>query len=183
MRHAQIHMTFALHLDIGVWISEGAAVMGDDVGHGIAAQLLPLDLGQFVGSLLACDGVHHEPPLGVVHQPEVLVGLVDADDVHVAGGVGAVCADLAIHLHQPLHQHRLHLCAVQGIPAPHPITSQLPGIADVWIRCSLLHGCILECAQHRRFLAIFKATISLSQASQCKAQPLLGTDEMGTCLS
>lgn len=79
------------------------------------AQLDALDLAELVLSLLGLDAVDREAALGVVDEAEVLAGLLDADDVHEAGGEGAVGADLAVNLDETLHQDGLGLAVVQGI--------------------------------------------------------------------
>ena len=48
------------------------------------------------------DAVHDEASLLVVDDAEVIVRLVDGHDVHDAGGIALVAADLAVHLDQSL---------------------------------------------------------------------------------
>jgi hypothetical protein len=48
--------------------------------------------------------------------PEVVVGLLQGDDIHEAGGVGGVGPVLAVNLDQALHQDHLDLLAGQRIP-------------------------------------------------------------------
>ena len=91
--------------------------MGGEDGGAALAEHDSLDLAELVSSLLLADAVHHKAALGVVDQAEVLVGLVDVDDVHEAGGVALLGADLAVNLHEPLHEDLLTLLAVEGIPA------------------------------------------------------------------
>jgi hypothetical protein len=79
------------------------------------AQLHPLDLAELVLSLLASDAVDSETALGVVDEAEVLAGLLDGDDIHVASRVGGVGADLAIDLDEALHDNGLHLATVEGV--------------------------------------------------------------------
>ena len=79
------------------------------------AQLHALDLAQLVFGLLGRDAVHGEAALGVVHQPEVLARLLDRDDVHEAGRVGDVGADLAVDFDQPLHDDRFGFARVEGV--------------------------------------------------------------------
>lgn len=104
------------YLDLGIRVAQGPAIVGADVGHAALANLKPADLAQLVGSLLLGDAVHDEAALGVVDQAEVLVGLVQVDHVHDAGGVGHVGLDLAVDLDQALLQDLLHLLAGQGVP-------------------------------------------------------------------
>lgn len=79
------------------------------------AQLYSLDLAQLVLCLLFSDAVDGETALGVVDETEVLASLLDGDDVHVAGWVGRIGADLAIDLDQALHDNRLGLAAIEGV--------------------------------------------------------------------
>jgi hypothetical protein len=79
------------------------------------AQLHSLDLSELVLGLLGLDPVDGEAALGVVDQTEVLAGLLDGDNVHEAGWVGGIGADLAINLDQPLHNDRLGLARVERI--------------------------------------------------------------------
>lgn len=79
------------------------------------AQLYSLDLAQLVLCLLFSDAVDGETALGVVDETEVLACLLDGDDVHVAGWVGRIGADLAIDLDQALHDNCLGLTAIEGV--------------------------------------------------------------------
>lgn len=79
------------------------------------AKLNALDLAELELSLLSLDTVDSEAALGVVDETEVLAGLLEGDDVHEAGGVGAVGADLAVNLDQTLHHDGLDLTTVQGV--------------------------------------------------------------------
>lgn len=79
------------------------------------AQLYSLDLAQLVLCLLFSDAVDGETALGVVDETEVLASLLDGDDIHVAGWVGRIGADLAIDLDQALHDNRLGLAAIEGV--------------------------------------------------------------------
>lgn len=80
-----------------------------------AAQLDTLDLAELVLGLLGLDAVDGEAALGVVDEAEVLAGLLDRDDVHEAGRVGRVGADLAVDLDEALHQDGLGLAVVEGV--------------------------------------------------------------------
>lgn len=79
------------------------------------AQLHSLDLAELVLSLLAGDAVDGEATLGVVDEAEVLAGLLDANNIHEAGRVGRVSADLAVDLDQALHDDLLDLAAIEGV--------------------------------------------------------------------
>ena len=56
-----------------------------------------------------------EAAFGVVHQSEVLAGLVNRDDIHVAGWVCRVCSDFAIDLYEALHDDLLDLTAIESV--------------------------------------------------------------------
>jgi hypothetical protein len=83
--------------------------------HTTTAELHALDLAQLVLGLLVLDAVDGETALGVVDEAEVLASLLDGDDVHEAGGVGDVGADLAVNLDQALHHDGLGLAVVEGV--------------------------------------------------------------------
>lgn len=79
------------------------------------AKLHALDLAQLVFCLLAADAVDGEATLGVVDETELLASLLNADDVHEAGGIGGIGADLAVNLDEALHHNLLDLTAVERI--------------------------------------------------------------------
>lgn len=79
------------------------------------AELNTLNLAELVLGLLSLDTVDGETALGVVDETEVLAGLLNGDDVHEAGGVGGVGADLAVDLDETLHQDGLDLATVEGV--------------------------------------------------------------------
>ena len=72
------------HLDDGVRVSDGPAVRGVEVGHGVGADLDLPHLAELVLGLLGGDPVHGEPSLHVVDDAEVLPSLFHLDDVHEA---------------------------------------------------------------------------------------------------
>lgn len=89
--------------------------MRDQEWDSTTAELDALDLAELVLGLLGLDAVDGEAALGVVDEAEVLAGLLDGDDVHEAGGVGDVGADLAVDLDQALHGDGLGLAVVERI--------------------------------------------------------------------
>lgn len=92
--------------------------MRDQEWDPAAAELHALDLAELVLGLLGLDAVHGEAALGVVDEAEVLARLLDGDDVHEAGWVGRVGADLAVDLDEALHQDGLGLAVVEGVLEP-----------------------------------------------------------------
>ena len=83
--------------------------------HTTTAELNALDLAELVLGLLVLDTVDGEAALGVVDEAEVLASLLNGDDVHEAGGVGDVGADLAVDLDEALHHDGLGLAVVERI--------------------------------------------------------------------
>ena len=61
--------------------------------------------------------VTHKATLCVIDQSEVLVSLWNLDHVHEPRRVCRICAGLAIHLDQPLHENASNLLSCQGVPA------------------------------------------------------------------
>ena len=68
-------------LDQGVGVTDGAAVVSDDVGDTLVANRDLADLEELVGSLLSGNTVDRETALDVVEETEVLAGLVDGNDI------------------------------------------------------------------------------------------------------
>lgn len=89
--------------------------MRDQEWDSALAKLHSLDLAELVLGLLGLDSVDSVSALGVVDESEVLASLLEGDDVHEAGRVGGVGADLAVNLDQTLHEDGLGLAVVQGI--------------------------------------------------------------------
>lgn len=89
--------------------------MRDQEWDAALAKLNALDLAEFVGSLLLLNAVDSVAAFGIVDEAEVLAGLVDGDDIHEAGGVGHVGADLAVDLDEALHEDGAGLAVVEGI--------------------------------------------------------------------
>ncbi len=72
--------------------------MRDQEWDSALAQLNSLDLAKLIFGLLGLDSVDGETTLGVVDEAEVLASLLDTDDIHEAGWVGGIGANLAINL-------------------------------------------------------------------------------------
>ena len=73
-----------VHLDEGVGVADGAAVVGDDEWDTLGANTGLPDLEELVGSLLGADAVDGEAALDVVEETEVLARLLDGDDIYSA---------------------------------------------------------------------------------------------------
>ena len=92
------YLDAVVDLDVGVGETDGAAVVGHNVGHLVLADLLLDDLAQLEASLLGINSVGLEASLDVVEHAEVLAGLVNGDDVHEASGEPMVTSVLVINL-------------------------------------------------------------------------------------
>jgi hypothetical protein len=77
----EVELDSVVDLDRGVRVTDGAAVVGDDEGDTLGAELDLLDLEELVGRLLLRDAVDREAALDVVQETEVLARLLDRDDV------------------------------------------------------------------------------------------------------
>ena len=67
--------------DMGVGITDGSAIVGDDVGNSTVADSDATDFQELVGRLLRCDAVDRETALDIIEQTEVLSGFFDRDDI------------------------------------------------------------------------------------------------------
>jgi hypothetical protein len=89
--------------------------MRNQVGNSSTSELNSLDFAQLVLGLLAGDAVDGKATLGIVDQTEVLAGLLNANDIHEAGGVVEIVADLVVNLDEALHHNGVDLTTVEGI--------------------------------------------------------------------
>lgn len=64
-----------------VGVTDGAAVVGDNVGDTLGTELSAADLAELEGSLLGGDAVDGEAALDVVKETEVLARTLNGDDV------------------------------------------------------------------------------------------------------
>jgi hypothetical protein len=111
----QVDLDGVVDLDERVGVPDGSAVVGDEVGDTLLANLDSLDLAELVSSLLIGDSVDGKSALDVVDKSEVLAGLLELDDIHEASGESGVGSDLAVDLDQSLHENGVNLSAVQGV--------------------------------------------------------------------
>ncbi len=132
----KVELHSVVDLDEGVGVTDGAAIVGDNVWHALRANADLLHLQELVGSLFGGDAVNGEAALDVVEETEVLARLLDGDDIyipisylpqllqfsvvrtHEASGERGVGPDLVVNLDQTLHGDRKDLLAVQGILQP-----------------------------------------------------------------
>lgn len=77
----KVELDGVVDLDSRVGVSDGSAVVGDDVGDTLGAELVSSDLQELEGRLLGGDSVDGESSLDVVEESEVLAGSLNRDDV------------------------------------------------------------------------------------------------------
>jgi len=108
----EVELDGVVDLDDGVSETDGATIVGGDVGDdsiladskGVAADgsLLGLanldDTAELEVSLNIVDLVKNELTLGGVEETEVLASLLDGDDIHETSGVVELGADLTVNL-------------------------------------------------------------------------------------
>ena len=102
-------------LDKRIRVTNGASVVGGQGWNGLLSKLHVLNLAELVGSLLGANTVNGHTSLGVVEQTEVLVGLLNADDVHETGWVVDVGTNLSVNLDETLHENGLGFATGKGI--------------------------------------------------------------------
>jgi len=108
-----------VHFAVGVWVTDGAAIVGSDVRHTLGTPRQPLHTAKLVfgfrREVFVVQPVHDEPTLGIVEHAEVFIGLLDGDDIHEATGVVGIGANLAVDFDETLHQDLLYLLFGQGV--------------------------------------------------------------------
>lgn len=87
-------------LDVGVRVSDGSTVVGDDVGDLVLAHSLSLDGAELEGSFLGIDLVSLVATLSIEQDSEVLTSLLEGDDVHNAKRETGVSSDFVVNLDQ-----------------------------------------------------------------------------------
>ena len=111
----KVDLDSVVDADLGVRITDGASVVGDEVGDITTAHGGLLDLAELELGLLRGDAVDGEAALLVIEDTEVLAGLGDADDVHEASGEAGVSADLSVDLDETLDNDISHLTAGKSV--------------------------------------------------------------------
>lgn len=111
----EVDLDGVVRLDVGVGVSDGSAVVGGEVRDVLLADDGGADAAQLELGFLGGDSVDDVAALGVVQEAEVLVGLLDRDDVHVASRVARVAADLAVDLDELLQDDEGHLAAGERV--------------------------------------------------------------------
>jgi len=115
LARGEVDLDGVVDLDVGVGVADGAAIVGRAEGDTLGAELDAADLAELVASLLGFNAVESEAALDVVEKTEVLVGALNGDDIHEAGGEGGVSADLAIDLDDALVEDEGDLTTSKGI--------------------------------------------------------------------
>lgn len=111
----EVELDGVVRLDVRVGVSDGSAVVRGEVRDVVLAEDGSADTAQLELGLLRADSVDDIAALGVVQETEVLVGLLDRDDVHVASRVARVAADLAVDLDELLQDDEGHLAAGERV--------------------------------------------------------------------
>jgi len=104
----------------GIRVTDGAAVVGEDLGNLLVSKPQVLHLAQLVRGFLLGNPVHDEATLAVVHEAEVLIGLVNVKHIHESAGVCLVNLNLAVNLNQPLLEDGVGLSTIQSVLQPVP---------------------------------------------------------------
>jgi len=115
-----VHLDNVVVLGIGVWVPDGATIVGGDAWDTLGSDAHGLHAGQLVAWLVSkvlglANAVEHEAALCVVQQTEVLIGLLDGHDIHESNRVVGVSAHLAVDLDQTLHEDLLDFLLCQRI--------------------------------------------------------------------
>lgn len=77
----ELELDSVVDLDQRVRITDGAAVVGNNVWDALSTNTSLLDLQKLVGSLLGGDAVNGKAALDVVEKTEVLARLLEGDNV------------------------------------------------------------------------------------------------------
>lgn len=77
----KVELDGVVDLDEGVGVTDGATVVGDDMGNTTGAKSDLANLEELVGGLLRGDAVDGEATLDIVEHTEVLARLLDGNDI------------------------------------------------------------------------------------------------------
>jgi len=70
-----------MNLDQGVWVSNGSAIMSDQVRDSFASLCNLLDSKKFVRGLILGDSMENKPSLDIIHESEIVSSLVNRDHI------------------------------------------------------------------------------------------------------
>ena len=93
----EVELDRVVDVDLGVGVTDGSSVMGDDVRNLVLTDSLLLDLAEFELGFLLRDLDGGEASLNVVKDSEVLSGFGDGDDVHESEGESVISTDLVVY--------------------------------------------------------------------------------------
>jgi hypothetical protein len=93
----EVKLDGVVNVDLGVGVSDGSTVMGDDVWDRVFADAFLVDLAEFELGFLLGDLDGGEASLDIVEDSEVFSGLGDGDDVHESKGESVVSTDLVVY--------------------------------------------------------------------------------------
>lgn len=79
----KVKLDSVVDLDGGVGVTDGTAVVGENVRDTLGAELVLANLAKLESGLLGGDTVDSETALDVVEETEVLAGALEGDDVWV----------------------------------------------------------------------------------------------------
>lgn len=101
--------------DMGVRVTDGSAVVGNDVRDSTVADSHATDFQELIGGLLRCDTVDRETALDIIEETEVLSGFFDSDNILEASRVGWVGADFSIDFDQALFDDGCDFSSSQSV--------------------------------------------------------------------
>eukprot|EP00916_Digyalum_oweni_P023016 GHVL01038194.1.p2 GENE.GHVL01038194.1~~GHVL01038194.1.p2 ORF type:complete len:185 (-),score=14.15 GHVL01038194.1:87-641(-) len=102
-------------LDKRVGVADSAAIPRHDERNTLGAHRHTQHSAQFVLGLLSLDAVHNESSLDVVQDAEELICSINGDHILETAGVCLVCAHLAVHFDEALHDDLLALVIGEGV--------------------------------------------------------------------
>lgn len=128
----EVELDSVVNLDSRVRVSDGSAIVGNDVGNALGTKLMLSDLEELERSLLGGDSVNSESALNVVEKTEVLARSLNGDDIyrpglaatistspssptHETSGEGLVSPDLAVDLDESLLNDSSDLTASKSV--------------------------------------------------------------------
>lgn len=128
----EVEFDSVVDLDSRVGVSDGSAIVSNDVGNALGTKLMLSDLEELESSLLGGDSVNGESALDVVEKTEVLARSLNGDDIyrpglaatistsptsptHETSGEGLVSPDLAVDLDESLLNNSSDLTASKSV--------------------------------------------------------------------
>lgn len=81
----EVELDSVVDLDGRVGVSDGSAIVGNDVGNALGTKLMLSNLKELESGLLGGDSVNGESTLDVVEETEVLARSFDGDNIYGSG--------------------------------------------------------------------------------------------------